>query len=127
MRNKIIAFDLDDVLCFRTSEIGDIEKYSSCKPNNKMISLVNICKSKGHKIIVYTSRGMTVFKGNRDLIYSNLYDLTIKQLEGLGVQFDQLIMGKVHYDLLIDDKAIDSDLINSLSDIEKQLQKVIDL
>lgn len=122
MRNQIIAFDLDDVLCYRTSELGDLEKYYSCKPNKKMVDIVNDCKNKGHTIIIYTSRGMTVFKGNRDLIYSNLYDLTIKQLQEWGVQFDQLIMGKVHYDLLIDDKAIDSNLINSLSDIENRLQ-----
>ena len=33
MRDKIIAFDLDDVLCSRTSNEGDIEKYNSCLPN----------------------------------------------------------------------------------------------
>ncbi len=48
MRNKIIAFDLDDVLCSRTSEDGAIEKYKSCKPNQEMINILNRCYERGH-------------------------------------------------------------------------------
>ncbi|ABB50391.1 hypothetical protein PMT9312_1331 [Prochlorococcus marinus str. MIT 9312] len=118
MQNKVIAFDLDDVLCYRTSNEGDIEKYKSCKPIKSMINILNKCKSKGYKIIIYTSRGMTVFKGNRDLIYDNLFDITTRQLREWGVNYDQLIMGKVHYDLLIDDKALNNLQIKSLSDVD---------
>ncbi len=118
MCDKTIAFDLDDVLCSRTSNQGDIEKYYSCIPNQKMIDILNLCKSKGFKIIIYTSRGMTVFNGNVNDIYSNLYDLTQKQLKEWKVNYDQLIMGKVHYDLLIDDKAINSLNIKNIKDIE---------
>ena len=118
MCDKTIAFDLDDVLCSRTSNQDDIEKYYSCIPNQKMIDILNLCKSKGFKIIIYTSRGMTVFNGNVNDIYSNLYDLTQKQLKEWKVNYDQLIMGKVHYDLLIDDKAINSLNIKNIKDIE---------
>ena len=62
MSNKIIAFDLDDVLCFRTSNIGGIEKYYSCKPIKEMINTLNNCKKEGYRILIYTSRGMTNFK-----------------------------------------------------------------
>ena len=61
---------------------------------------------------------MTVFKGNRDLIYDNLFDITTRQLREWGVNYDQLIMGKVHYDLLIDDKALNNLQIKSLSDVD---------
>ena len=122
MSNKIIAFDLDDVLCFRTSNIGGIEKYYSCKPIKEMINTLNNCKKEGYRILIYTSRGMTNFKGNRDDIYSNLYELTIKQLKEWGVNYDQLIMGKAHYDLLIDDKAINHKEICSIDNIKYFLQ-----
>ena len=51
---------------------------------------------------------MSGFKGNVNDIYSNLYELTIEQLNKWGIKFHQLVMGKIHYDLLIDDKAVNS-------------------
>ena len=121
MHNKIIAFDLDDVLCTRTSEEGDINKYKSCQPNHEMIFILNKCYEKGHKIIIYTARGMTCFKGNVNDIYTNLYQITKDQLDKWGVKYHQLIMGKVHFDLFIDDKAVNSNLIKKASDIDKYL------
>ena len=121
MRNKIIAFDLDDVLCSRTSEEGSIDKYKFCEPNKEMIKILNECYEKGHKIIIYTARGMTCFKGNVHDIYTNLYEITKEQLDQWGVNYHQLIMGKVHFDLFIDDKAVNSNLIKKVSDIESYL------
>ena len=123
MTNKrVIAFDLDDVLCYRTSEQGKVEKYKTCKPITEMVTICNQCYDAGYKIVVYTARGMTGFNGNVDAIYSNLYDLTTKQLSEWGVKYHQLIMGKVHYDLLIDDKAINSIRIKTIEDIQKELK-----
>ena len=118
MRNKVIAFDLDDVLCYRTSDSGGrVEKYKSCKPIKEMVELVNQCYENDYQIIVYTARGMTGFSGNISEIYSNLYEFTKKQLKKWGVKHHRLIMGKAHYDLLIDDKAINSGVINNIQDI----------
>lgn len=123
MTNKrVIAFDLDDVLCYRTSEQGKVEKYKTCKPIKEMIAICNQCYDEGYKIIIYTARGMTGFGGNVQAIHSSLYELTTKQLKKWGVQYHQLIMGKAHYDLLIDDKAINSTRIGSLEDIERELK-----
>tara|TARA_Y100000589_G_C27009863_1_gene570384 strand:+ start:40 stop:411 length:372 start_codon:yes stop_codon:yes gene_type:complete len=121
MRDKIIAFDLDDVLCTRTSNEGDIEKYKSCLPNVKMISILNKCYEEGYKIVIYTARGMSVNKGNIHDIYSNLYELTISQLDKWGIAYHQLVMGKLHFDLLIDDKVVNSSQIKTFSDVEKYL------
>ncbi len=62
--SKLIAFDLDDVLCFRTSEKGKVEKYHTCKPIPEMIKRANECYDRGDKVIIYTARGMNVFSGN---------------------------------------------------------------
>ena len=51
---------------------------------------------------------MSQYKGNVPLIYSELYSKTIQQLDGWGLKYHQLVMGKIHYDLLIDDKALNS-------------------
>jgi hypothetical protein len=124
VRNKIIAFDLDDVLCYRTTESGKIEKYRSCRPLKPMIKVANQCYDEGNTVIVYTARGMTGFKGNINNIYSNLYELTLKQLDDWGVKYHQLIMGKIHYDLLIDDKAANSTDIRGYEDIKSRFGKL---
>ena len=121
MRNKIIAFDLDDVLCYRTVESGRVDKYHSCKPLEPMIKIANKCYDDGNTVIIYTARGMSGFNGNVNDIYSNLYDLTVKQLEHWGVKYHQLVMGKIHYDLLIDDKAVNSFEITKYDNIKNMV------
>lgn len=116
---RVIAFDLDDVLCYRESDTGGrVGKYRNCKPIPEMIDLVNQCHSQGNKIIIYTARGMTGFAGNISEIYSNLYELTKSQLLDWGVNYHQLIMGKAHYDILIDDKALNSKRIKKVEDLK---------
>ena len=123
MRDTVIAFDLDDVLCYRTSESGGkVGKYNNCKPILEMIKINNECYEQGYKVIIYTARGMTGFSGNCSEIYSNLYELTKKQLEEWGVKHHELIMCKAHYDLLIDDKAINSGKIKSIEDIREYVE-----
>ena len=72
------------------------------------MELVNEYYDKGYKIIIYTARGMGVYKGNVNLVYESLYELTYDCLVRWGVKFHRLVMGKLSYDLLIDDKAISS-------------------
>lgn len=118
---SILAFDLDDTLCIRSSDQGAVEKYKTCKPIPEMVKIVNDCYDKGHEIVIYTARGMTGFSGNKDDIIHNLYNLTRTHLEEWGVKYHQLVMGKLHYHLLIDDKAINSRDVKSVEDIEAQL------
>ena len=109
-KQKTIAFDLDDVICWRPTGYEDLGplKYDYCKPILETIDLVNSFYDEGYKIVIYTARGMTQYNGNVALIYSELYSKTIKQLNDWGLKYDQLVMGKIHYDLLIDDKALNS-------------------
>ena len=124
MPKKIIAFDLDDVLCSRPSgsEQFGVDKYLLCKPNEEMIKILNDCYDRGHRVVIYTARGMTHFAGSVPDIYTNLYNLTTGQLNLWGVKYHQLVMGKLHYDLLIDDKAVFSEEIQDLENIELRLK-----
>lgn len=109
-KQKTIAFDLDDVICYRSNEYENLgpEKYSYCQPYQQTIDLINSLYDDGYKILIYTARGMSQFNGNVIEIYSKLYNKTNDQLKIWGVKYHQLIMGKIHYDLLIDDKVLNS-------------------
>lgn len=87
-----LAFDLDGTLCTLTSGA-----YELAEPFSERIAQVNKLGEQGNRIIVFTARGVT---SKRDL-----REFTIQQLNSWGLNFDELIMGKPHFDLLIDDKA----------------------
>lgn len=121
--NKIIAFDLDDVICKRSNIYESIgfEKYNYCEPILHNIDIVNSLYYDGYIIKIYTARGMSYFSGDVNKIYSNLYILTINQLNNWNVKFHELVMGKLHYDILIDDKVLNSCDLNNVNDIKKKL------
>ena len=93
--NKTIAFDLDGTLCSLTNG-----QYELAEPFVDRIAHVNYLHELGHTILIFTARGTT---SKRDLRW-----FTLEQLSSWGVRFDELVMGKPHFDLLIDDKAIAS-------------------
>jgi histidinol phosphatase-like enzyme len=105
---KVIAFDLDDVLCQRSIENNTIEKYALCEPIQRNIDIVNNLYADGYKILIYTARGMITLKGDLNKIETVLRDITEKQLSKWGVKYHKLHMGKIFYDVLIDDKALNS-------------------
>ena len=106
--SKIFAVDLDDTLCVRPKGVETLgaKKYIYCTPVVPMIDKINALHDAGHHIIIYTARGMSQFQGNVTLVYSNLYELTKKQLDTWGVKYHHIVMGKLHYDVLIDDKCM---------------------
>ena len=119
----IIAFDLDDVICTRPKNLENlgIEKYNSCVPVTKMVDIVNKCYEDGNYIKIYTARGMSQLNGDVVAVYNKLFDITSKQLRDWGVKYNELVMGKIHYDLLIDDKVINSLDVKSNEDIKKYM------
>jgi histidinol phosphatase-like enzyme len=106
--SKIFAVDLDDTLCVRPKDLEHqgVKKYTYCEPLTENIQKINALYAAGNTIIIYTARGMSQFKGDIFLVYSNLYHLTKQQLEQWGVKHHHLVMGKIHYDMLIDDKSM---------------------
>lgn len=107
---KVYAFDLDETLCTRDKSMDHIghEKYKFCTPIVDMIEKLNKLYNEGNIIYIYTARGMETFNGDINKVYNNLYNLTLDSLKKWGVNHHGLIMGKLNYDYLIDDKAINS-------------------
>lgn len=109
-KQKTIAVDLDDVICHRSGEYEHlgVNKYDFCVANVDMVCVVNSLYDDGHHIVIYTARGMSQFEGDVETVRNQLFDKTTRQLEEWQVRYHELVMGKIHYDLLIDDKALNS-------------------
>ena len=117
----IIAFDLDDTLCSRTSEEGGIAKYHTAYPIQRMVDICNECYDSGHHIVIYTARGMMYLSGSSNTIINELFELTKNQLREWGIKHHELVMCKLHYDVLIDDKVLNSEDVTCPNDINNFL------
>lgn len=92
----IYAFDLDGTLCHT-----DGNDYNNSKPIYNRIKVVNELYDKGEKVIIYTARGSV------SGLTKELMSLTKDSLANWDVKYHELSMGnKIHFDILIDDKAI---------------------
>lgn len=92
-RPPIVAIDLDNTLCDPIDRSDNIRQCFNRKPKEHMVKLVRQLKEKGFKIIIFTHR-------NHITRYATEYWL-MKH----NIPFDELILNKPKYDLLIDDKA----------------------
>ena len=94
MSDKLIyAIDIDGLLC--NDMLGD---YENSKPDFESINRVNELFEAGNTIKIFTGRGSATGIDWRDF--------TIKQLQGWGVKYHELILGKPVIDIIVDDKAI---------------------
>ena len=98
---KTYCFDLDETLCHSTNK-----EYHKATPIKKMISKLNHLYNKGHKIIIFTARGMGRFNKDVDKVIETYKDLTLSHLKEWGVNYHELIFGKPSYDMIIDDKCL---------------------
>lgn len=119
---KTVAFDLDDTLCVRdeglpVEKVIGSDKYEGCEPIPAMIKIMNACYDAGYRVVILTSRGMGQFKGDAKQCDRELREVTTRKLEGWGAKYHHLVFGKIHYDLLVDDKVENSSNIGGLDDI----------
>lgn len=101
----IIYIDIDETICGTPSS----RDYSLAIPLLDRIKKFNKLYDDGHIIIYWTARG-TVSK-------IDFSELTAKQLKEWGVKFDEIKFGKPAFDILIDDKALNS--LYHLDDLSK--------
>ena len=98
-KNKLkVWVDIDETICLTPPT----RKYSESVPIPKNIEKVNRLYDSGHEIVYWTARGC---KSGKD--YSKL---TLSQLEKWGCKYTRLETNykKPNYDVLIDDKAVNS-------------------
>ena len=96
-----ICFDLDGVLCSQVES-----DYAEAIPNEEAIACVNALHEAGHTIVIHTARFMGRCGNNPIEVYKKGYAFTLAQLEGWGVKFHELHMGKPRYDMVIDDRSL---------------------
>ena len=90
----IYCFDIDGTICETNGS-----EYTNSHPFSEMIEIVNRLYGEGHTIKMFTARG--------SVSGVDWTELTTRQLASWGVKYHELIMNrKPHYDLLIDDKAV---------------------
>ena len=94
---KTIYVDIDKTLCLPKEKSMDYENVTPIEGN---IQKVNDLYDQGNTIICWTARGTKTGL--------NWFNLTYQQLKSWNVKFHELRLGKPAYDLLIDDKAINS-------------------
>ena len=92
---KIIV-DIDGTICNNTNG-----EYHLAKPFPERIKKLNAMRGLGYEIHYWTARGSGSGKDWREL--------TKKQLDEWGCQYDSWSVGKPSYDVWIDDKAFNAD------------------
>lgn len=93
---KRYIIDIDGTICFKTKS-----DYPNAIPNYDNIEVFNRLYEKGHEIHYWTARGALSGK--------NWDKFTVEQLESWNVRYHTINMGKPHYDVWIDDKAINAE------------------
>tara|TARA_R100000234_G_C4994969_1_gene177392 strand:+ start:1287 stop:1598 length:312 start_codon:yes stop_codon:yes gene_type:complete len=96
----IIYVDIDETICEHPTSDGPRD-YSKAKPITKRIDKINALFEEGNTIVYWTARGTTTG--------IDWTELTAGQLQSWGAKHHDLMLGKPHYDLFIDDKNINSE------------------
>jgi CMP-N,N'-diacetyllegionaminic acid synthase len=96
---KNVFVDLDDTICYYEENINNTN-YLLAKPKIDKINLVNSYYVQGAIISIYTARG-TITGIDWRIITEN-------QLNEWGVKYHNLLFGKPAFDILIDDKVLNS-------------------
>ena len=92
-KHKTYVIDIDGTICKTTGS-----NYENSLPYDCRIKLYNDLYEQGHEIHYLTARGSVSGK--------KWDEFTYKQLKSWGVKYDSLSIGKLHYDVWIDDKCI---------------------
>lgn len=110
-KNMRICFDLDNTLVTYPTKPYD---YTTVKPIKNMIDILKKLKKQGHHIIIHTARRMKTHNHNVGLVIKDIALITINTLNEFNIEYDELIFGKPHADIYIDDKSINP-YINNIS------------
>lgn len=108
----IIYVDIDETICNTPKR-----NYEGCTPIKENINKVNELYDEGNTIVYWTARGT---KSNIDW-----RELTLKQLNKWGCKYHSLeTLKKPYFDILIDDRVINSKLSWKTNDDVKNIYKL---
>jgi len=102
MKKKVVAFDLDGILAEsepaltweRDPPVAFYTFYQASVPNAENIELLNrLQATKKYKIVIYTAR------------VENFREVTEAWLKKHEVRYDCLVMSKMYFDALLDDRS----------------------
>ena len=96
----IYVFDIDGTICSNTWG-----SYEDSEPLLERIQKNNLLYDSGNTVIYCTARGMGRTNNNVVESYKLFYDFTRQQLEGWGVKYHDLFLGKPNGDIYVDDKG----------------------
>ena len=99
-----IVFDLDGVICELKKPT---ESYADVIPKNDVIEKMRDLKKDGHYLIIHTGRHMRTCDGDISKVIEKIGKITEDWLEKWKVPYDELIFGKPHADIYIDDLGIE--------------------
>jgi hypothetical protein len=97
------VFDLDETLVTLPETPGD---YSTCRTYPSTANLVRNLFQAGHRIVIYTARGMLTFDGDVERIETALKKVTEENLHALDIPYHVLKFGKPMADHYVDDKSM---------------------
>ena len=106
-----IVFDLDGVICELKKPN---ESYGEVKPKVDVIKIVNELHDNGDHIIIYTGRHMRTCNGNVNEVIKKVGKITKDWLKKNNVKYNELIFGKPHADMYIDDLGLSFDSADKL-------------
>lgn len=105
---KVIVIDLDGTLTIDNPELG----YADRQPRRDVIERLAFYREQGYRIVVQTARNMNSLAGNIGLINVHTLPTILDWLNGHGVPFDEVVLGKPWCGVdgfYVDDKAVRPD------------------
>jgi capsule biosynthesis phosphatase len=105
---KVIVIDLDGTLTIDNPELG----YADRQPRRDVIEKLTFYREQGYRIVVQTARNMNSLAGNIGLINVHTLPTILDWLNGHGVPFDEVVLGKPWCGVdgfYVDDKAVRPD------------------
>ena len=117
-----IVFDLDGVICELKKPS---ESYADVIPKSDIIEKMRDLKEDGHYLIIHTGRHMRTCDGDVSKVIKKIGKITEDWLEKWKVPYDELIFGKPHADIYIDDLGIEFSTKDKLDKKIESLQPYI--
>jgi capsule biosynthesis phosphatase len=98
-----ICIDLDGVICHLREPD---QSYADLEPVAGAVERIAALRAAGHYVIIQTARHMKTCDGNVGKVVARQGLVTLEWLDRHGVEFDEIVFGKPHADVYLDDNAV---------------------